>query len=128
MTRASKILEQLDKRNRKLFVEMANLRSKRTGLSNDSYVIYISTKEGSHGPRIKVFKQSEIVKKAPSVSISLEKEPKILDENRLTLPSSIEKEVKYWVSINHVVLLKLWNVSKADTVFIEDYLDELEKI
>lgn len=127
MTVVGKILEDLDKRE-KVFVEMANLRSKRTGLSDQKYIIYISTKQGSHGPRIKVFKLPEIGKTAPSVSISIEVEPKVISENGLTLPKAIESEVKYWVSINHVVLLKLWNVKDSDSVIIDDYLDELEKI
>ena len=127
MTIAGKILEDLDKRD-KVFVEMANLRSKRTGLSDQKYIIYISTKQGSHGPRVKVFKLPEIGKTAPSVSISIEVEPKVISENGLTLPKAIESEVKYWVSINHVVLLKLWNVKDSDSVIIDDYLDELEKI
>ena len=127
MTIAGKILEDLDKRD-KVFVEMANLRSKRTGLSDQKYIIYISTKQGSHGPRVKVFKLPEIGKTAPSVSISIEVEPKVISENGLTLPKAIESEVKYWVSINHVVLLKLWNVRNSDSVIIDDYLDELEKI
>lgn len=127
MTIAGKILEDLDKRD-KVFVEMANLRSKRTGLSDQKYIIYISTKQGSHGPRVKVFKLPEIGKTAPSVSISIEVEPKVIRENGLTLPKPIESEVKYWVSINHVVLLKLWNVRNSDSVIIDDYLDELDKI
>lgn len=127
MTVVGKILEDLDKRE-KVFVEMANLRSKRTGLSDQKYIIYISTKQGSHGPRVKVFKLPEIGKTAPSVSISIEVEPKVISENGLTLPKDIESEVKYWVSINHVVLLKLWNVRNSDSVIIDDYLDELEKI
>ena len=127
MTIAGKILEDLDKRD-KVFVEMANLRSKRTGLSDQKYIIYISTKQGSHGPRVKVFKLPEIGKTAPSVSISIEVEPKVISENGLTLPKLIESEVKYWVSINHVILLKLWNVRNSDSVIIDDYLDELEKI
>lgn len=127
MTIAGKILEDLDKRD-KVFVEMANLRSKRTGLSDQKYIIYISTKQGSHGPRVKVFKLPEIGKTAPSVSISIEVEPKVISENGLTLPKAIESEVKYWVSINRVVLLKLWSVKNSDSVIIDDYLDELEKI
>ena len=127
MTIAGKILEDLDKTD-KVFVEMANLRSKRTGLSDQKYIIYISTKQGSHGPRVKVFKLPEIGKTAPSVSISIEVEPKVISENGLTLPKAIESEVKYWVSINHVVLLKLWSVKNSDSVIIDDYLDELEKI
>lgn len=127
MTVVGKILEDLDKRE-KVFVEMANLRSKRTGLSDQKYIIYISTKQGSHGPRVKVFKLPEIGKTAPSVSISIEVEPKVISENGLTLPKSIESEVKYWASINHVILLKLWNVKNSDSVILDDYLDELEKI
>lgn len=127
MTIAGKILEDLDKRD-KVFVEMANLRSKDTGVSDQKYVIYISTRQGSHGPRVKVFKLPEIGKTAPSVSISIEVEPRVISENGLILPKSIESEVKYWVSINHVILLKLWNVRNSDSVFIKEYLDELEKI
>lgn len=127
MTRAREILEDLDKRE-KIFVEMANLRSKDTGLSDSKYMIYISTKQGSHGPRVKVFKLPEVGKRAPYVAVSIEVEPKVLVEKDLQLPKKIEREVKYWVSINHVVLLKLWNAWKSKSVVADDLLTELEKI
>lgn len=107
-------------------VEMANLRSKDTGLSDDNYVIRISTYEGSNGARVKVFKKPQLGILSPNVSISISKEPKILAENGLKLPKKIEREVLYWVSINNVILMKLWN-AKASHVIITDYLDRLEK-
>lgn len=107
-------------------VEMANLRSKDTGLSDDNYIIYISTHQGSHGARVKVFKKPQLGNKAPHVAISIEQDPKIVAEKGLILPTQIRREVLYWVSINNVILMKLWN-ARASHVLIGDYLDQLEK-
>lgn len=117
----------LDSFSQQPLLEMANLRSKRTGLSDEKFIIYISTKQGSHGARIKVFKQPQLGDGAPCVIISISKEPKVIEERDLKLPKNIEKEVLYWVSINHIILTRLWN-AKASHVIIDDYLEQLEKI
>lgn len=124
MNKTSKAREITDRFQRLL--EMANLRSKDTGLSDDKYVIQISTHYGSQGSLVKVFEKPKLDYNAPSVSISISEEPKILAENGLKLPKKIEREVLYWVSINNVILMKLWN-AKASHVIITDYLDRLEK-
>lgn len=113
----------------KLYVEMISLRGSNFGLSSSEYAIHISTRTGKLGPRIKVFKLSNRKRRAiPYVMISIEAEPVIIKENNLKLPSDVEKEVKQWVSINHDVLLELWNFEKTDAVFIMEFLERLEKI
>lgn len=104
--------------------EMANIGSKDTGLSNQNIMIYISTKQGSHGPRVKVFLKGNPNK---SVSFSISKEPIILTDNILNLKQKEISEIKYWISINSVELLKLWNTNYQN-VEIFDVLRNLDKI
>lgn len=104
--------------------EMANISSKDTGLSNDNLIIYISTKQGSHGPRVKVFKKG---KPNSTISFSISKEPEILTSNILKITSKEISEIKYWISINSIELLKLWNANHR-TVEIFDVLRNLDKI
>lgn len=105
-------------------VEMANLDKRRTGFTNQNLVVYISTKQGSHGPRVKVFLKGN---PKDSISFSIEKEPKKLTESKLKLSQKEISEIKYWISINSVELLKLWNTNYQN-VEIFDVLRNLDKI
>ena len=110
----------------KYFNEMAKLQNNVTGIKDPNYVIYISKRQGSHGARVKVFKKPKVKDKDPCVSISIEKEPKIKAEHGLKLPTKVLVDVKYWVSINHVQLLKLWN-SLGDLDY-NDVIPKLDKV
>lgn len=123
MSRAKELSEKLASR---LFAEMANLSSQVTGLHNQNYVIYISTKQGSHGARVKIYKKGQAGRNRPSTSISIEQEPRVLEDN-LMPPKDVLVDVKYWVSVNRTVLLKLWNAD-FENVLIDEYIQEFEKI
>lgn len=123
MSKASELNERL---NARLFAEMANLSSRVTGLNDQNYIVYVSTRQGSHGARVKIFKKSQAGRNKPSVSISIEQEPQVLEDN-LRPPKEVLAEVKYWVSINRVKLLELWNAD-FENVLIDEYIQEFEKI
>ena len=53
--------------------EMANLRAEHTGLKG---IVYISSKQGSHGPRVKYFKKAGDGQ--PSFTVSISQEPILL--------------------------------------------------
>lgn len=123
MSKANIVIESLSKP----IVEMANLRQHYTGLTNNKLVVYVSTKQGSHGARVKIYEQPKVGKNFPSLSLSISKEPEVVAENGLTLSSKDLAEVKYWISINSVLLLKLWN-SESSSVYIDDFLNNFDKI
>ena len=105
--------------------EMANLDYRHTGFTDNNLIMYVSTKQGSNGPRVKVFFKGQ---PSNSISFSIEKEPKMFDnKSNLRLSKRDISEIKYWISINHVILLKFWNSNSAN-VLIADLLDNIDKI
>ena len=122
----SKVKSLNDTLKRKYFNEMAKLQNDVTGIKDPNYVIYISKRQGSHGARVKVYKKPKIKDKDPCVSISIEQEAKIKAEHGLTLPKKVLIDVLYWVSINHVKLLKLWN--SLGNLDYNDVVSDLDKI
>lgn len=122
----SKVKSLNDTLKRKYFNEMAKLQNDVTGIKDPNYVIYISKRQGSHGARVKVYKKPKIKDKDPCVSISIEQEPKIKAEHGLILPKKVLIDVLYWVSINHVKLLKLWN--SLGNLDYNDVVSDLDKI
>ena len=123
---SSKVKNLNDTLKRKYFNEMAKLQNDVTGIKDPNYVIYISKRQGSHGARVKVFKKPKIKDKDPCVSISIDQEPKVLAEHGLTLPKKVLVDVLYWVSINHVKLLKLWN--SLGNLDYNDIVSDLDKV
>ena len=107
----SKVKSLNDTLKRKYFNEMAKLQNDVTGIKDPNYVIYISKRQGSHGARVKVYKKPKIKDK---------------DEHGLTLPKKVLIDVLYWVSINHVKLLKLWN--SLGNLDYNDVVSDLDKI
>lgn len=121
------ITKELTEKLRKPIVEMANLRNRYTNLTNKNLVIYVSTKQGSHGARVKVYEQPKVGRNYPCVSLSISKDPEVLENKGLNLSKLDLTEIKYWISINSVLLLKLWN-SDSSSVYIDDYLDNFDRI
>lgn len=84
--------------------EMTNLPESRTGVPG---VVFISTRMGSHGPRVKYFLQAGSGR--PSFSVSIEAESKLLanslDERDLRRAAPL---VTAWVSANHEALARFW--------------------
>jgi hypothetical protein len=104
--------------------EMANLRSNKTGLSHGT--IYISTKEGNHGPRVKFYRDRPGVNK--SVSINISKNPKVVEDS-INITAQEQKEVFEFVKLNYNKLIDFWNNGNSwysDEVDI--FLKNLEKI
>ena len=84
--------------------EMANLTEAQTGIAG---VVYISTREGGHGPRVKYLLQPG--RSQPSYSVSIADTPRLLVSSlpeRIvgrTLPQVVE-----WVARNRQPLLDFW--------------------
>lgn len=108
-------------------VEMANLRPKITGLSNQNLVIYTSTKQGSHGPRVKVFEKGKVGRTYPNLTFSIEREPKLLKDNGLKVSRKDLQEIQYFIWKNYAALMWFWN-SDSDNVFIDEFLDKIDSI
>ena len=96
------------------FLEMSpNYNKKQTGLP---VLIYVSPKEGSHGPRIKFLNRLNSnwrgTKDPDSVSISICDEPQIVYPKtgvKLRISSKEFNQVKQWIIQNKQVLLDFWN-------------------
>ena len=100
-----------------MLCEMANLSQRRTGINTR---IYISSKEGQYGPRIKVYNSSN----DESFSMSIEDSPKVLIGNPNIVSDKIFKQIIKWVQINKNVLLYYWQHPDMD---IDDLLDRIKK-
>ena len=87
--------------------EMVNLASTDTGVEG---AIYISTKQGKHGARVKWYPQPPKDAASPCLAVSISANPVA---RNLNLPDRIASRasdiVKAWVALNHVELLDFWN-------------------
>jgi hypothetical protein len=85
--------------------DMANLSEARTGVPG---VIYISTREGKHAPRVKYFERPG--RDQPSFSVSISEPPAVLVNSlpERTLKRFSPKVVE-WVTLNRDALLAFWN-------------------
>lgn len=108
-------------------VEMANLDQESTGLSNQNLIIYTSTRQGSHGPRVKVFKQGRVGRNQPNVVFSIDRDPQVLKNNGLQLSSKDIQEIKYFIWKNYSTLINFWN-SDFENVVIRKYINSIDPI
>lgn len=92
--------------------EMANLGKNQTGFDK---VIYISTREGSHGPRVKLYYKPG--KDQPSTSITISDDPKVVADSLKPKKSDVEK-VKQFIKLNKDVLLNFW--FQGDTMMSDE--------
>ena len=86
--------------------EMANLRTENTGLKN---CIYISSKQHSSGPRLKVFKQGNC--KGPSISVYIDSRTfRYKDSSNIirTIDAYTLERVQALISAYEDVLLLFW--------------------
>lgn len=120
MEEMSKVRQVTEDLKDRLFVEMANVYNDESGI-HSNYVIYISTKQGSHGARVKVYKEGFVGRTYPCIVLSIEQEPQVKEDFGLKIKS------KELAEINRVVLLKLWN-SNSENVSIGRILKELIKV
>lgn len=92
--------------------EMANLGKNQTGFDK---VIYISTREGSHGHRVKLYYKPG--KDQPSTSITISDDPKVVADSLKPKKSDVEK-VKQFIKLNKDVLLNFW--FQGDTMMSDE--------
>lgn len=97
--------------------EMANLYLRRTGINTR---IYISSREGGAGPRIKVYNSSN----DESFSMSIEDAPKVLIGNPDIVSNKVFRQVIRWIQINKEVLLYYWQHPEMD---IDELLGKIKK-
>lgn len=93
------------------FLEMSpNLRHKDTNLP---MLIYVSTQEGQHGPRIKFLNKKSQTNwtNADSISVSIEDNPRIVfpkDKVSLKISNKDFKHLQQWIIQNKECLLDFW--------------------
>lgn len=88
-----------------LLLEMANLEPDQTGIEG---TIYISTRQGSHAPRVKYF-AGRPGENQPSMSVLIGANPDVVENG---LPDRIANRmaplVQAWVRLNHAKLRDFW--------------------
>lgn len=105
--------------------DMANLSEARTGVPG---VIWISTRVGRHGPRVKYYEKPGADQ--PSFSVSIAEPPTVVANS---LPERVVKRmsprVMDWVRLNREALLNFWN--EGDTWMDEEvtaFKDALRRV
>lgn len=104
--------------------EMASVAKQKTNLS---VLVYVSPKQGSHGPRIK-FLNDYGNRMIPTklVSMTIEDNPKVVATNDKIILSQNELDaIRQWIILNKQVLLDLWNHKFNDE---SDAIQQLKKI
>jgi predicted RNA-binding protein len=97
--------------------EMANFDQNDTGLDE---VIYVSVKQGSHGPRLKVFKNKQ--PKGENFSVTIEDTPRMI--GKVFVNAKELKRIVEFITLNKQVLLDYWNFEITTTTLVK----ELKKI
>jgi hypothetical protein len=97
------------KENKESLFEMANLSPSRTGIEKG--YIYISTKQGNHGCRIKYFSNLKDQSKMMIVTIPYFK----VIEDTAKCSKKIKKQVLHFAKINSKKLLDFWNQGNSWT-------------
>ncbi len=108
-----------------LLLEMANLESDQTGVEG---TIYISTRQGSHAPRVKYYARRP-GENQPSMSILIAADPEVV-ENCLPdrIASRMAPRVQAWVRLNHDKLRDFWfNGNTWYQREVEAFIASLEK-
>lgn len=98
--------EYIKKLDEDLMWEMTNLRPKDTNLP---VAIYISGRQGQHGPRIKFMNGYGSVKYSALAEMTVEENPKVISNEKIMLSSKEINEIKDWVIKNKSILLDLYN-------------------
>ena len=102
--------------------EMANVIKSRTGLNT---MIWISTKEPSHGPRIKVqANRSDKIISHEMFIVTIEDMPEVIGDIGKLKAKDINK-IKEFVILNKEVLLDYWNEKELDIIKI---IERLKKV
>ena len=96
---------------------MANFYQKTTGLEE---VIYVSVKQGSHGPRLKVFKDKR--PQGDNFSVTIEDNPKTI--GKVFVDSKELRKIFEFVNVNQELLINYWNF-EIDTVELSNGLKKV---
>jgi len=105
--------------------EMANLDSSDTGVDG---IIFISTRIGSHGPRVKWFAGAPQGRRDPCLIVSIAPEPEIRDNFLGRAGERIAPEVVAWVRLNHAALQRFWDDGHSWTWReVSDFIDSLRR-
>ena len=97
---------------------MTNMRSPSTGVEGAVLWAFVGEYEGKklpHGPRVKVIRKGE-----PSVSVTIEKKPRVLGK----LPTKLQKQVVQFIELNREALLAHWR-DEIDSV---DLVQQIKKV
>lgn len=121
LSRFGKILEKVSPDT---CYEMANLYPEDTGIPG---YIYISTKQGSHGHRVKYYRTKPGDETA-TASFSIEPEPKVLKSN-VKIKANVLKKIQQFVSQNHQELLRFWNEGSTWRISdVAEFTKSLKKV
>jgi hypothetical protein len=106
--------------------DMANLTEDDTGIPG---TIFISTRMGRHGPRVKYF-AGRAGEAQPSFSVSISEPPRVIANS---LPASVMRHVApaviAWVELNRLSLLAFWNEGVSWTrAEVSRFIDELARV
>lgn len=83
---------------------MCIYRERSTGLQG--CIIYVSPRNSSHGPRVKVLEGSSFRGMAYDASVTIEAVPRWVEG---AVSPGLRKRVEQWVVANRSVLLQFWN-------------------
>lgn len=112
----------------KPLIEMANLRTKETGLDVG---VYISTKQGSHSARVKIYPMNKFGVSSLAYHFTVDNDPEIVVKPKDDWLSKEQiSNVKYWIWLNRVDLLKLWNLNPYTVPYedISNLINNLTKV
>ena len=106
-------------------VEMTNLRERHTGVPG---VIFISTRQGQHGPRVKWYPQRAGAAD-PFLTITLEEPARVLNHGVNPRDASAAVAAVQWVDMNREALLRLWSQGMVwDVDELAEFYRSLEKL
>jgi len=114
-----------EKDNNFELLEMANLHPVDTGF--DSGILYVSTKQGHHGPRVKFFR-NRAGEGNPSASISISSNPEVKEDSIKITKSEINK-VSAFIILNYKELLRFWKEGNSwSRQEVNAFFDNLKKV
>ena len=108
-------------------LDMANLEEADTGVAG---VIYVSTQQGSHGPRVKWYPSRPTSRTDDCLSVTIAATPRVFNHG---LPKVLETRIAdpltRWVALNHGALLDFWqNGWRWTRGEVSDFFDHLQKV
>lgn len=103
----------------KRLFEMSNFNPKTTGLKE---VIYVSVKQGSHGPRLKVFKDKR--PQGENFTVTIDDNPKTI--GKVFVDAKELKRIIEFIQLNKEILIAHWNF-EADSAELTSGIKKLNE-